>query len=332
MLGNPQLQTNFQRPVRDFLRSDFATVRDDWTVERALAEIRTHGLGGGFIYFYVTDAAGKLLGVLPTRRLLTEALERPVREVMLPRVVAVPATATLLDACEFFVLYKFYALPVVDAERRILGVVDVGIFTEEVLNMDDNEGRNDIFQTLGFHVEELRNANAGKAFRFRFPWLLATITVGSLCALLTGAFAETLQQRIALAFFMTLVLGLGESVGAQSMAVTLQVLHSVKPTFGWLLVALRKELLTAALLGATCGSLVFFVVWIWQHDPLTAASIASSIFGVMITASLLGLLVPTLLRMLKLDPKIASGPLTLAAVDFCTLAWYFGIATLLLGR
>jgi magnesium transporter len=332
MLGNPQLQTNFQRPVREFIRETFATVDESWTVERALAEIRAHGLCEGIVYFYVVDAARKLIGILPTRRLLTEALERPVREVMLPRVVAVPATATLLDACEFFVLYKFYALPVVDADRRILGVIDVGIFTEEVLNMDENEGRNDIFQSLGFHVEELRNATAGKAFRFRFPWLLATITVGSLCALLTGAFAETLQERIVLAFFMTLVLGLGESVGAQSMAVTLQVLHSVKPTLRWLLGALRKELLTAAMLGATCGGLVFFVVWIWRHDPLTAVSIASSIFGVMITASLLGLLVPTLLRMLKLDPKIASGPLTLAAVDFCTLAWYFGIATLLLGR
>jgi len=332
MLGTPQLQTNFQRPVREFIRANFATVDDGWTVERALEEIRTHGLGEGIIYFYVTDAAGKLVGILPTRRLLTEPLERPVREVMLPRVVAVPATATLLDACEFFVLYKFYALPVVDAERRILGVIDVGIFTEEVLNMDENDGKNDIFQSLGFHVEELRNATAGKAFRFRFPWLLATITVGSLCALLTGAFAETLQQRIALAFFLTLVLGLGESVGAQSMAVTLQVLHSVQPTFRWLLVALRKELLAAALLGAACGSLVFFLVWIWQRDPLTAASIGTSIFGVMVTASVLGLLVPTLLRRLKLDPKIASGPLTLAAVDLCTLSWYFGVATLLLGR
>jgi magnesium transporter len=116
------------------------------------------------------------------------------------------------------------------------------------------------------------------------------------------------------------------------MAVTLQVLHSVRPTFGWLLAALRKEFLTAAMLGSACGSVVFLVVWGWRREALTAASIGLSIFGVMITASLLGLLVPATLRMLKLDPKIASGPLTLAAVDICTLAWYFGTATLLLAR
>ncbi len=330
MLGNPKLQTNFQRPVTDFLRADIARIDADLTVEQALAEIRTRGLGVGIVYFYVTDATGKLLGVLPTRRLLTEALERPVREVMVPRVVAVPATATLLDACEFFVLYKFYALPVVDADRRILGVVDVGIFTEEVLNMEESSGDSDIFQTLGFHVEELRHASAGKAFRFRFPWLLATVASGTLCAVLTGAFAETLEQRIALAFFMTLVLGLGESVGAQSMAVTLQSLHSVRPSGAWLLGAIRKELLTATLLGLACAAVVTAIVATWQREFLTAVAIGLSLVGVMITASLLGLIVPSVLRMLKLDPKIASGPLTLGAVDLCTLTWYFGTAALVL--
>ncbi|MDD5201490.1 MAG: magnesium transporter, partial [Terrimicrobiaceae bacterium] len=142
----------------------------------------------------------------------------------------------------------------------------------------------------------------------------------------------TLEQRIALAFFMTLVLGLGESVGAQSMAVTLQALHSVRPTIGWLFAALRRELFAAALLGSGCGAFVFAVVWSWQREAIVAASIAASILGAMITASLLGLGVPAVLRMLKLDPKIASGPLTLAAVDLCTLAWYFGMASVLLPR
>ncbi len=170
MLGDRQLQTNFQRPVTEFMRSDFATVQVDWTVDRALAAIRAHGLGDRIVYFYVTETGGKLRGVLPARRLLTEPLERRIDEIMIARVVAVPATALLLDACEFFVLYKFYALPVVDAERRVLGVVDMSLFTEQVLNMEEkDESGDDIFQSLGFHIEELHNATAFKAFRFRFP-------------------------------------------------------------------------------------------------------------------------------------------------------------------
>ncbi len=333
MLGDQQFQTNFRQPVTDFMRSDFASVMADWTVERALAAIRTHGLGDRLIYFYVTDSDGKLRGVLPARRLLTEGLERRIDEIMIARVVAVPATALLLDACEFFVLYKFYALPVVDADRRILGVIDMSLFTDQVLNMEEKEeGGDDIFQSLGFHIEELRNATAYKAFRFRFPWLLATIITGSLCAMLTNAFAATLEGRIVLAFFMTMVLGLGESVSAQSMAVTLQSLHTMKPNFRWLLKALKKEIFTSAMLGGGCAVVVGVLVAVWQRDLSAAVAIAISIFGAMVTACLIGLLVPSLLRILKWDPKIASGPLTLAASDVTTLVWYFGTATLVLVR
>lgn len=330
MLETPELQANFSKPVSEFLRTDFATVRSDWTIHRTLDEVRATGLGDRIVYFYVVDETGKLVGVLPTRRLLTEPLEQPIKEIMIPRVVAVRETTTLLEACEFFVLYKFYALPVVDAGRRIVGVVDVGLFTEEVLNVEEKQDGDDIFQTIGFHVEELRHATPAKAFRYRIPWLLATIASGSLCAILTGAFAQTLSEQLVLAFFMTLVLGLGESVSAQSMAVTLQALHAATPNLRWISTALRRELPTAALLGTCCGAIVFAIVCIWRGQPVAGTAIGVSIVAAMVTACLLGVLVPTTLRLLRLDPKIASGPLTLASADICTLAWYFGIATLVL--
>jgi magnesium transporter len=332
MLSGQRLQTNFQRPIREFARADFSTVDVEWTVGRALSEIRNKGVGEGIVYFYVTDAEGKLRGVLPTRRLLIESLDRPVREVMISRVVAVPETATLLDACEFFVLYKFYALPVVDTERRVVGIVDVGIFTEEVLNVDEKEGGDDVFQSLGFHVEELRNATPLKAFRFRIPWLIGTVVTGMLCAVITGFFAKTLEERITLAFFMTLVLGLGESVGAQSMAVTLQAIHSSKPSLRRLIAAVRREIATALMLGGACAGLAGIIIFAWQRDIVAAGMIAASILGAMCTASMLGVIVPTTVRAMRLDPKIASGPITLAAADVCTLAWYFGVATLVVGR
>lgn len=330
MLATSGLQTNFAKPVSEFLRTDFATVRSDWTIQRTLDEVRATGLGDRIVYFYVVDETEKLVGVLPTRRLLTEPLDQLIKQIMIPRVVAVRETTTLLEACEFFVLYKFYALPVVDAQRRIVGVVDVGLFTEEVLNVEEKQDGDEIFQTIGFHVEELRHATPLKAFRYRIPWLLATITSGSLCAFLTGAFAQTLSEQLVLAFFMTLVLGLGESVSAQSMAMTLQALHTTPPSLRWIWNALRKELPTAAILGACCGAVVFLIVCIWRGQPGPGAAIGSSIFAAMVSACLLGVLVPTTLRLLKLDPKIASGPLTLAFADICTLAWYFGIATLTL--
>jgi len=251
---------------------------------------------------------------------------------MIRRVVAIPKRATLLDACEFFVLHKFLAFPVVDENRRIEGVLDVSVFTGEVLDLAEREQMNDLFQALGFRVSEVRSASAWKAFQIRFPWLLATIAGGTACAILAGFFAETLERQIVLAFFLTLVLGLGESVGAQSVAVTLQAMHRANPTLAWLLRAVRKELATATCLGAACGLVVGAIVAAWHHNLAAALSIGASICLSVVTACLLGVAIPAGSRALRLDPRIAAGPLTLAIADICTLTFYFGLANWILVR
>ena len=300
------------------------------TTGAAIDFVRARGLRDKILYFYVTGKDGRLAGVLPARRLLTDPADTPVTEAMIRRVVAIPTRATLLEACEFFVLHKFLAFPVVDESGRIVGVLDVSVFTEEVLDLAEREQMNDIFQSLGFRSSEVRSATTWKAFALRFPWLLATIAGGTVCAMLCGIFAETLQHRIVLAFFLTMVLGLGDSVSAQSVAVTLQAMHRVKPTHAWALRAIGREFLTAALLGLTCGVLVAGIVLGWRGDGHAAFSIGCSIFLSMIIACLLGVMIPSGARALRLDPRIAAGPLTLALADVCTLVCYFGLAKWLL--
>ena len=249
---------------------------------------------------------------------------------MIRRVIAIPQSATLLEACEFFVLHKFFAFPVVDKERRILGLIDIGVFTEEVFDIAEREQHEDVFETIGFHVEQVRGAGPLKAFRYRFPWLLATIGSGTACALLASAFALTLAQSLVIAFFLTLVLGLGESVSIQSMAVTIQALRSTRPTLRWYLETLRREVTTALLLGAACGLLVAAIVWFWLGAGWPAVVIGASILSSLVMACLLGLSIPSVLHALRLDPKIAAGPLTLALADLLTLLFYLSIASLLL--
>jgi magnesium transporter len=179
-------------------------------------------------------------------------------------------------------------------------------------------------------VAQVREASPWRAFRFRFPWLLATIGSGTICALLASAYEVTLAKTILLAFFLTLVLGLGESVSVQSMTVTIQALRAVRPTLGWYARALRREAGTALLLGTGCGAVVGIIVWLWRGAPLAAFSIGSSIFLTLCAACFFGLSVPALLHALKLDPKIAAGPVTLAFTDIFTLLFYFGLAARLL--
>jgi magnesium transporter len=327
MNASPQ---HLDQPVTGFIRQDFAQLRESMTAREALEALRREGIGEKIVYFYVLDEERRLVGVLPTRRLLTAPLDHRIGDLMIKRVVAIPQSATLLEACEFFVLHKFFAFPVVDAERRMLGLIDVGVFTQEVFDIAEREQHEDVFETIGFHVSQVRDAGPLRAFRYRFPWLLATIASGLACALLASLFAITLAQSLVLAFFLTLVLGLGESVSIQSMAVTIDALRASRPTFAWYLRTLRREVTTSFLLGAGCGLLVGIVVWLWLGAGWPAIAIGASILSSLVMACLLGLTIPSVLHALRLDPKIAAGPLTLALADLFTLLFYFSIASLLL--
>jgi magnesium transporter len=321
---------HLQQPVLAVARKDVATLRGGFSIQQALDTIRQRGIGEKIVYFYVVDSDERLVGVLPTRRLLTAPLEQRVSDVMIARVVAIPQTATVLEACEAFVLHKFLAFPVVDEQRRIVGVVDVGLLTEEAFDIAERQATGELFERIGFRVAQVRDASPVRAFRFRFPWLLATIGSGTLCALLASAYEVTLARSIVLAFFLTMVLGLAESVSVQSMTVTIQALRVTKPTFGWYVRAVRREAVTALLLGMACGTAVGLIVWFWRGAGLGALAIGGSISLALCAACFFGLSVPALLHALKLDPKIAAGPVTLACTDIFTLLFYFSMAALLL--
>lgn len=327
---------DFDSKVIEHARKDFPLLDAEMTVGQALERIRREGVGERVIYFFAVDSDKRLVGVLPTRRLLTSPLETKLRDVMVRRVVAIPATATVLDACEFFVLYKFFAFPVVDDQRRVVGLIDVSLFAEEMLGEREEQPkralpvRDDIFEVLGFHLEQIRGASPWRVFRFRFPWLLVTVAGGTICAILAGAFEATLAHTLVVAFFLTMVLGLNESVSAQSMSVTIQMLRSAPVTWSWFASALRREFATAILIGLGCGTVVTGVVLLWRHDFVAAFAIGGSIALSLISASLFGLGVPSLLHRLKLDPKIAAGPITLALADIFALIIYFTTARLVL--
>jgi magnesium transporter len=321
---------HLNEPVMRFARKDFATLNQKLTVEQALASIRQRGVGEKIVYFYVVDDAEQLIGVVPTRRLLMAPLEQPLSELMIRNVIAIPSAATVMDACEYFVLHKFFAFPLIDEKRRVVGLVDVGLFTEEVFDIAEREQMTEVFETLGFHVSQVRDASPWRAFRIRFPWLLTTIVSGTFCAFLAGAYHLTLEKSLVIAFFLTLILGLGESVGIQSMTVTIQALRTIKPTWRWYFLSLWREAFTALLLGSTCGLVVGLVVLVWQQAPMPSVVIGTSVTFCLLTACVTGLSVPALLHALKLDPKIAAGPITLAIADIFTLLFYFNLAKYLL--
>lgn len=326
----PHSTNHLHLPVTEVARRDFTKLRPEFTAQEALDYIRREGVGEKIVYFYVVDKDDRLQGVLPTRRLLAAPLHQRVSELMIPKVIAIPQTATVMDACDLFILHKFLAFPVVDEKQRMVGVVDVGVFTDEVFDVAQRTQWDEVFESIGFRVSQVRDASPLRAFRFRFPWLMATIASGTLCALLASAYEMTLAKSLVLAFFLTLVLGLGESVSIQSMTITIQALRSAQPTLRWYVRTLRREASTAILLGAGCGTIVGLIVWLWRGAGMAAVSIGTSILLTLVASCVFGLSIPALLHALKLDPKIAAGPMTLALADIFTLLFYFSLAALLL--
>ncbi len=311
-------------------RQDAVALRKDLTIQQAFEEIRAHGLGERIVYFYVVNDDHRLVGVIPTRRLFTASSEQRLCDIMITEVLTIPESATILDAHEMMARHKLLALPVVDPQNHLLGVVDVGMFLDEDLDVAERERVEEVFENIGFRVSQLRDASPFKAFRFRFPWLLASIGSGTICAVLASVYELTLAKSLVLAFFLTVVLGLSESVSMQSMTVAIHALRRSLPTLRWYAGAIRREVGTAFMLGAACGLTVGSVAWLWRGEGWAALAIGGGIASSICAAALFGLSVPTLLHTLRLDPKIAAGPVTLAITDMCTVLLYFSLAAVLL--
>lgn len=315
----------------DHAHREFVQVAADASIADALTAVRQAKPAGRIVYFYAVDAEGRLVGVVPTRRLLLGEPDTPVSQVMVADPVTLPASATVADACEMFFRHRFLALPIVGPGCRLLGVIDVELYADELSDLARREEAEDLFQLIGVRLQEVRSASIPTALARRFPWLLSNIGGGLLCAFLAGLYDDLLQQVVALALYITVTLAIAESVSIQSLTLTLQGHQGLRVGLRDLLRSMGREGITALALGLLCGALVGVTALLWQRDVWLAAVLMAS-FGMAVTAAgLYGRLVPALLGLLRRDPKVASGPIVLAVTDLTTLTIYFNTATLVLG-
>ncbi|HNV64927.1 MAG TPA: magnesium transporter [Smithellaceae bacterium] len=319
-------------PVMKHAADDFVSIHTYDTVGEALDCIRNCRTESTILYFYVLDAEERLVGTIQTRKLLTSPLNTKIEQIMSKNLIAIPHTANLMEALEFFILHRYLAFPVVDEQRKMLGVIDVNVFTQEMLDIEEQEQVHSVFDTLGVKISEARSKSPWSVFRYRFPWLMATITSGTVCALLVGLFEATLAQSLILAFFLTLVLGLGESVSMQTMAITVHFMHHGLSQAGWYFYSLRRELTRVFLMALACALIVGCIAIIWKNDLAAGIILFSGILASLLLACFLGVSIPTILHKLKLDVHVASGPLTLALADICTIVSYFSLAAFILSK
>lgn len=323
-------EEELNQPIVHHLREDFTTLRPEWTVGEALEHMRQNPPSGRIIYFYVVDEGLRLVGVVPTRRLLLSPPEKRISEIMIAHVIAIPSAATVLEACEFFTLHRLLAFPVVES-GILVGVVDVDLYTEELAETGESPaGGDDVFQLIGVRLTRAQQARPLAAFRGRFPWLLCNVAGGTLAAILAGIYQVELNwNQAVLALFIPVVLALAESVAIQSVTLTLEGLRGIKPSRRDLIGRIRHELATGLLLGAGTGAIVALLAGLWHgFAPLFLILMGGIVLGVA-GAALAGLAIPYILRLLSRDPRVAAGPIALTCADVVTLLAYFNLARLL---
>lgn len=317
-------------PITRYMRFDFCRVKAQQCVADALKDLRVQQPQGRIIYFYVMDDADRLLGVVPTRRLLLSDPAAQIADLMVRDVVTLPSTATVREACELFLAHRFLAFPVVHDERMV-GIVDVEVFAEGIDDLERTKQQEDLFQLMGVHLSAAQQASPWAGFTSRFPWLLCNIAGGLLAAVLTHAFEPLLAKVVSLALFVPVVLGLSESVAIQSVTLALLVLHGQQPTLDALWRRLHRELLTGVLLGAACGAIVGVIALAWLRLVDVAIALLAGVGLGVAGSALFGLGMPYVLRLLQRDPQVAAGPIALVCADMLALTIYFSVARGLMG-
>jgi magnesium transporter len=323
---------DLEQPVIESMSAVQTAVSVDMTVGQAVSELRSRRVTQPILYVYAVDESDRLMGVVPIRALILGDPNAAIRDVMTARTVTIRASETVGDALMAFAMYRLLALPVVDDEGRLLGAVDVQIYADETFELAEAQRVHQLFQMLGVSVREARDRSPWRGFRSRMPWLCWNLFGGTACAIIAKVFDATLEEFIVLALFIPLVLTLAESVAMQSMTLVLEVLQGTEVRWRLVKSRLKTEAGTATLLGLTCGAVVGATGMLFGGGFGIGAILLGSIAFSMVLAAIVGAGVPTALHALRLDPRIAAGPLSLTVTDILATSIYLASATLFLMR
>jgi len=314
--------------VGRLMTPDYVAVRPEWTIEQALAHIRAKGKDSETInVVYVVDQEWRLLDDIELRRLILAAPGTRVEEIMDHAFVTVPAHADREEAVLLMLRYDLIALPVVDSDGVLLGIVTV----DDILDVAEEEATED-FHRVGSVAPlrtSLKEATVGYLYRRRILWLLALVVVNIFSGAGIAAFSDTIAASVALVFFLPLLIGSGGNAGSQSATLMVRALATGDVGLRDWLRMLGKELAVSAALGITmalAASLIGIV-----RAPEVTLVVASTMFVIVIVGSLMGMSMPFLLTRLGFDPATASAPLITSLADIVGVIIYFSIAAWYLG-
>lgn len=304
----------------------------DLTVEQAIATLRKRANEAEMIYYaYVVDRDRRLLGVLSMRDLIMRDAHTLIEDVMHPTVVSVRADTDVEEVSRLFDRYNFLALPVIDHEKRLLGIVTV----DDVIDVIREEATEDMHRLVGVGVDERVLSPWQIALKRRLPWLYVNLLTAFAAAAVVGLFQGTIEKYVALAVFMPIIAGMGGNAGSQTVTVIVRgmALGEIRPGEGKY--ALMKEMTLGVLHGLAIGAAVALAAFAlstyhWQMSPLLGLVVFLAMLFNLIFAAVAGVLIPLGLRFAGADPALASQILLTTVTDTAGFFFLLGLGTILL--
>lgn len=310
---------------------EYVDLKKEMTVKQAIQYIKKIGIDKETINTcYVINSNRILEGVISLRQLILSDESTIVKDIMDTDVISVNTHEDQEDAAYLFKKYDYYVIPVVDNEKRLVGIITV----DDILDVIDKEATEDIHKMAAIQPSEkeyLRTSNWVLA-KNRIPWLLILMISATLTGGIIERYEHALQSLMILTSFIPMIMDTGGNSGSQSSTLVIRGLALEELYPSDLLKVLWKELRVSAIVGITLSFVNFLrIYFLGKTDILVALTVSFTLFLTVVLAKVVGGVLPMIAKKLKLDPAIMAGPLITTIIDAVALLIYFSTATWLLG-
>jgi magnesium transporter len=299
---------------------------EDLTVGESISALQASRDVEMVFYLYVVDERRHLVGVTSLRRLLLVSPETPLKRIMTPDITSVRVDTDQEEAARQVASYNLLAIPVVDEENKLVGVVTV----DDVIDVIKDEATEDIYRLAGVSGDERVFTPPMESLRLRLPWLVVNLATAFLAAAVVGLFENTIAQVTAVAIFMPIVAGMGGNAATQTLTVIVRGLALGELTWVNARKALVKEMSVGFANGISTGVIAAGLAMLFKGNPMIGILLAAAMVINMCVAAAAGTLIPLGLKALKIDPALASAVFITTFTDVAGFASFLGLTTVFL--
>ena len=307
------------------MNTEVFTLHESITAGEAIKTLQDQEGAEMVFYLYITDDDDRLVGVISLRALTTTPSSTKLKDIMIKNIHSIRPETDQEDVARIVAQYNFLAVPVLDSDSKLLGIVTV----DDVVDVIREEATEDFLRMAGAGKDrEILLKSSWENAKARLPWLFASWIGGIGAASIIGAFENMLANIVALAAFIPVILGMGGNIATQSSTIIVRGMATGRVNIGGEIKLIFKEIKVGLILGSLYGILLgVFAKFTFTSAPDNLGFVVGlSICASMVVAATVGTIIPLILRKLDIDPAIATGPFVTTSIDILGVLFYFLIA------